>query len=433
MFLVSRERKSREGQSLAEILVSVAVGAIVIGAAIAGIIVTIRANAQNRAASGASSIAQGVLNNVQSVADGNWNAIYNLSPKGTSAPYYLIQTGSTSTFVSGEEGVPGNDIQTGLIGHWQFDESTVTTTAYDASGNGNNGTAHGTAIVAGKLGNARSFNGSSDYIGTQSGGGLYPAMTTALWFKTTSASGTHDLFSFLQGTCGSDVFQLTPTSFLGLYCFSDGSDALASTNQTVNDGNWHFATLTYDGSHVKIYIDGLLAGTSGLASGKSIQVSADGGAYFFIGSYLGGGGFFPGTIDDVRVYNRALTASEIQNLYNSIPYTAYFTVSDVNRDTCGTGAITSSATTTCVGGSGILPDPATELITATTNWVLSGGSTSTVTLSEYLTRSKDKVNLFSNWNGSSGVSGPITLPDNNYSTSSNVNASTQGQIQLLTY
>lgn len=88
-----------------------------------------------------------------------------------------------------------------------------------------------------------------------------------------------------------------------------------NTSQTLQYGAWTLVTVTYDGAIRKTYINGSIVGTDGQITG-AINTS---GASVTIGSDLAGGGrfFLKGSLDDVRVYNRALSDQEVQTLFQS--------------------------------------------------------------------------------------------------------------------
>ena len=90
-----------------------------------------------------------------------------------------------------------------------------------------------------------------------------------------------------------------------------GATTTAITSTKVNDGTWHFVAMTFDGAYVRLYIDGALQGTF---YGPSLGFLSFEDLY--IGERGNNGNFFNGSIDDVRIYNRALSSSEITALYN---------------------------------------------------------------------------------------------------------------------
>ena len=137
---------------------------------------------------------------------------------------------------------------------------------------------------------------------------------------------------------------------------------------------------------------------------------------------------YPYSLDDSLV----IVAASQQRTVNNIVYTRYFTVENVNRDVCGAGTITASVETSCSSlQTGILQDPSTQKITAKVTWP-QGATTAEVSVSEYLTRSKNEINQFTDWSGSAGVVGPATRPGKDYFSQSGLDATTiPGALQLL--
>jgi len=96
--------------------------------------------------------------------------------------------------------------------------------------------------------------------------------------------------------------------------------SVAVDPSVLTDGNWHLAATTFDGSHIRIYLDGKQAGSWPVAGSLSTAGTGD----IYIGSYGGSEEFFDGAIDDVRIYGRALSDDDLKNMYKlgSIPDTA---------------------------------------------------------------------------------------------------------------
>jgi hypothetical protein len=216
---------------------------------------------------------------------------------------------------------PGSCIDYGLVGYWSFDEGAGTT-AYDASGKGNNGTIYGAKWTNGKFGQALSFDGRDDYVEI---GELAPTyMTIGAWIKTTSTTYNLPIVAKLDKTNFRGFFLTINANWPGVivgsirFALYDTSnmDRCQTSNLNVNDGNWHYIVATYDGSYGKIYLDGTLvkscshtAGytnptTEPLLIGRHSKYSVDNTLYF------------NGLIDEVRIYNRALSEEEIRYLYN---------------------------------------------------------------------------------------------------------------------
>jgi type II secretory pathway pseudopilin PulG len=118
---------------------------------------------------------------------------------------------------------------------------------------------------------------------------------------------------------------------------------------------------------------------------------------------------------------------------NGIAYRRYFMVADVNRDNCGTREIVNSAQTGCSASqTGILDDPSTQKITVKVNWLV-GENPAELAVTEYLIRGKNETNLFTDWSGSAGVSGPVDKPTKDYfDKSSNLDSTTSpGALKLV--
>ena len=217
-------------------------------------------------------------------------------------------------------------IPSGLVGYWTMDgKNTNWTTGQetDSSGNGNTGQfinmSTTTSPVLGKIGQAISFNGSTQYstfagingFGSFVAGGKF---TVSLWAKTNIAAtrqvimgdwdsgGNNESFSVEFGGYGQPSTHITTNFRTGYANFLD-------SNYTYSVGKWNYITVTYDGAHRSIYINGVLA-NSDTISGQSGGVKlALGRAGAYDGLYLNG------SVDDVRIYNRALSVGEIQKLY----------------------------------------------------------------------------------------------------------------------
>jgi hypothetical protein len=205
-------------------------------------------------------------------------------------------------------GLVGETIESNLVGYWPMDE-TSGSTVYDASKNNNNGTLiDGPTRTTGKMGGALSFNGTSQYV-TISPPNPDSYVSVSAWFKRQGVPTGGYHIVFMQGTqieisvpdSSGQIRTGVTTVTLGRQVFNSGSG--------LTDGNWHFLALTYDGSYLRAYIDGT----------KTLEQSVTGALQTGSATNIG---YFPsyyanGFIDDVRIYNRALSATEIKNLFNS--------------------------------------------------------------------------------------------------------------------
>ncbi len=197
----------------------------------------------------------------------------------------------------------------GLMGAWAFNEGTGTTTA-DASGNGNTGTLVGaTWSTQGRYGGALSFNGSSLVrVADSASIDLTSAMTLSAWIMPTATqNGWRTVMQrqtdsyFLNAS--SDAGALRPAGGATI-----GSGSPLVYGPTANPVNtWTHVALTYDGSTMRLFVNGTQVAST--AASGTIQATDN---PLWIGGNNPYGEYFTGLIDDVRVYNRALTQADIQ-------------------------------------------------------------------------------------------------------------------------
>lgn len=383
-----------------EVLVAIAVGGMFILGATVAIVSVIKNNFENRGNQTASSLAMDLANKVESFTNNNWHNIYDLN-KGSANQYFIVSSSTAAVSVSGQESILYNDVNSGLVGHWKMDE-TAGSLAYDSSGNYNSGTLNGsptrTASSSCRVGGCLSFNG-SNYVGIASPPNPPLYVTVSGWFKRVGVSTSDHHIIFMQGTQieisvpdpGGQIRTGVTTATQGRQVFNSGSG--------VTDGSWHFLALTYDGSNLVSYIDGNQTATNpvsgALTTGSATNIG------YYPGYYVNG------FIDDVRVYNRALSAQEIKQIYNSAVYSRYFYLENVQRD--GNNDIVASSGT---------DDPSTQKVVSAVEWQ----DGRNLKFSNYLTRYKDDV--FSQYDWSGGNVGDATTSSiiNTFSSSTNITA-----------
>jgi hypothetical protein len=225
-----------------------------------------------------------------------------------------------SAVVFGES--TGDFMTEGLVGYWDLDESSGN--ASDTSGNGTTLTNQGTSTFsAAKFGNGTELNGSSQYFDTTDNSTLSITgnLTLAAWIEPDNVTSHSDhIIGKWDDT--DESYQLIKVND-EIRMYIDSSSNYETTNATnlSADTVYHVAGV-YDTSSqtVKLYINGILEGST--TTGTIPSSIGDDAGEISIGAEDTGGtpaNYFDGHIDEVRVYNRALSPTEITNLYNWAP------------------------------------------------------------------------------------------------------------------
>lgn len=218
-------------------------------------------------------------------------------------------------------------LTSGLVGYWKMDENSWNGTAgevKDSSGGGHDGTANGGATTQqGKFIKAGYFDGSNDYVlisGVPSFG-TASDFSVGFWFKMESGN-SGDIVVGHGNRSGKTLgwrFKITSDTDGKYIGFRFGSDTGATAyydiiGSSVNDNVWHhvFFTLDRDG-YMNGYLDGSFKGQTDLNSYNEVDDST---IKLAFGNNSGESPYFTGYIDDVRIYNRALSGSEVSALYN---------------------------------------------------------------------------------------------------------------------
>lgn len=425
--------KERAGQSLIEILISLAVGTIIIGTAAFSIATMLRANSGIQGTQSATVMSQSLLDSVRSWSGSDWQNVYSLG-RGLSNKYFLNASGTTYRAVQGAEGMFDNDVTNGLVGEWKLDEieTSTSTMTYDSTGNGRNGTLLSSPVRATstcRVGNCMVFNGTS-YVSIS--GVPQSTARTYAWWHNINANGSAVFPSPIsQGgySTGMRVIWRDDSTDITTVQITTGTDVTPTFTLSAGTpdlvGTLYHYVLTYDGVNTgKLYRNGVLVDTKTNGTGAIVNT----GTPFYIGMGQYG---WKGSVDDVRVYNRVLSANEVSALYKSRAFTRAFVVENICRTANASSTILGSTdsggtTGSCVASGGAY-DPSTLKLSTIANWS-TGATTTSLTLTDYLTRWKNAVFYQNNWSGGA-TGGTYTDTGNTYTTSTNITATSSIRIQ----
>jgi len=218
--------------------------------------------------------------------------------------------------------VPSNS----LVGWWPFNGN-----ANDESGNGNNGTVIGAVLVDDRFGIAQSalaFDGINDFVEMSSSFSNWQDFSFSLWFIHTKDNDYSGLISDANSFTGNDLFFNVNQSSVGLKADKNGSTLFSCSLPEVNYNNpplvtnqnfqgiWNHLVLTKGGNSLKLFLNGSLI--------QTLVVSASNVGHHAIKPVFGkltdgdySIQYMKGSLDDIGIWDRALTECEISDLYNS--------------------------------------------------------------------------------------------------------------------
>ena len=240
-------------------------------------------------------------------------------------------------------GASGKAAPTGLVAAYSFDGGTGTSLA-DLSGNSNGGTISGAAWTTGHAGGALSFDGVNDIVNVPDSSSLdVTQVTVEAWVRPTSLGGQWRTVALKEKT-GQMAYALyagtNAGGASGHVNVSGSSDVFVQNASILPTNAWTHLASTYNGSKIRLY-----------ANGVQVASKAVTGPIVITGQALKIGGntvwdeWFAGKIDDLRIYNRALTAAQI-NTDMATPVAGGGTPADTQAPTTpGTPSVTSTSGT----------------------------------------------------------------------------------------
>ena len=228
-----------------------------------------------------------------------------------------IPVDDLTNFTFNWNGINTTYLNDSCVLHLSFDNNSEigdsSTVCRDVSSYGNNGSfvngSTGTWTTDGKWNGAMSFDGVNDYV--DCGNAIIPQtnFTVGAWINKAATTDFHDIISqWKSGTPNRFEFTFDGPNNRMIIHISGNNKAHSSVNSI--GAGWHYVIATREGGFIKIYINGLQDGVG------TDSTTIEQGANLLIGTYSIGY-FFNGSIDEVRIYNRALSPAEVHQLYLS--------------------------------------------------------------------------------------------------------------------
>jgi hypothetical protein len=230
-----------------------------------------------------------------------------------------------------DSGTPMNE--SGLVGYWNFDEGTGTI-AHDSSGNNNDGTIYGATWTSGKYGQALSFDGVDDYVEMAENTDLDPHTsnwTISAWVNVARLTGPYVFgndweYGFVivgkrQTEFGDYSLTLlahggtsetSPAKFA--FVLDGPSQAAGAESDLINVFGWHHVVGVRRSGELYVYVDGVEYGPNNFfQDGSHITPTTDvnSNTPIHLGHHGAWNQYYNGIIDEVKIYNRALSAEEV--------------------------------------------------------------------------------------------------------------------------
>ena len=232
----------------------------------------------------------------------------------------LYNLGAATKISATSKGLPGVGLNNGLVGHWTFDGPKMLSNVADSSISGNTGylvhSGSGTTTTAGKLGQALSFDGVDDYVIVNNNAAFnsQSAMTWSFWIYDDNCILNNEIVSKGGQAGGTDTVWATwerADCTIVIRLINSTLTLSTQVTRVLDIGKWTHITFTYDGTNIIPYKNGVAGSpvafsgtlnttTQSITFANSINFNKDASI----------------KLDDIRIYNRALSAGEVQQLYN---------------------------------------------------------------------------------------------------------------------
>jgi hypothetical protein len=201
----------------------------------------------------------------------------------------------------------------GLVGYYPFSGNAI-----DYSGNLNNGHVTGASLTTDRFGNssnAYNFNGTNNYIGIKSI--PFQSFSISSWIYISGVNPTNlsgIVSNYYYSPYNGFELRIDPDSSITLVCGQTNSHVHLYAGNKLNYNTWYHIVATSDNNSLKVYLNSQIIGSGNISNSQNNTPRT----YFGTrDSTVSNGGYFNGKLDDIGIWNRALTPSEVTNLYNA--------------------------------------------------------------------------------------------------------------------
>ncbi len=174
---------------------------------------------------------------------------------------------------------------------------------------------------SGIFGASLKFDGTDDYVdcGNDVSLNIQNAITIEAWVKMIDCSANTFIISKWNNVEEDNVFYLfcEAAETLRFKVYNESNNSAYVVSNTLNKNQWYYVVGIYDGSYVKLYVNGILQGSPSPLTGEIRKSTEE--LYIGYKTDWVSGRYFNGLIDEVRIYNRALSASDVFHNYTHSP------------------------------------------------------------------------------------------------------------------
>ncbi|MHC4097913.1 MAG: lamin tail domain-containing protein [Planctomycetota bacterium] len=200
----------------------------------------------------------------------------------------------------------------GLVAHWKFDEGSGGT-ATDSAGTNNGALVGDTTWTTGQIDGALSFDGNGDYVSLAAIAALTgDTLTAQAWIRLSDLGSKPILTQHLTNMTRDGYYFYITGGRPTFYLIDGFTSAQAISTETINADQWYHIAGTNDGSNLKLYVDGRLKSNVSSAGFTGVSTNA------YIGRDISSAVHYNGLIDDVRIYNRAVSESEFLDIADPV-------------------------------------------------------------------------------------------------------------------